>query len=155
MRFTVLIENSPGSDDRLVNEHGFSLFVEANGTKFLFDLGPSPRFADNAAVLGIDVAAADLAVISHGHFDHGGGLPRFLELNPSAPVYLRRGADGPLYSKAILQERYIGLDQEVLKAAPERMRWVDGATEIAPGIHLLTSLPPAAKIARRGTPACW
>jgi len=141
VRITTLIENSPGSDDRLHSEHGLSLFVEANGVRMLFDLGPSPRFAANAEVLGLDLAAADLAVISHGHFDHGGGLARFLELNDHAPVFLRRTADGPHYSAALTRERYIGLDLDVLASRPERLRWVDGETEAAPGVHLLTAIP--------------
>lgn len=141
VRITTIIENSPGSDDRLWHEHGLSLFIEANGSKIMFDLGPSARFADNAAVLGVDVASADLAIISHGHFDHGGGLARFLELNDHAPVFLRRGADGPHYSTAITSERYIGLDPEAVKARPDRLRWVDGETEIARGVHLLTDIP--------------
>ena len=141
MHITVLIENSPGSDERLRHEHGLSLYVEANGSKLLFDLGPSSHFASNAEVLGIDPSAADMAVISHGHFDHGGGLACFLEMNPSAPVYLRRGADGPHYSVAPRGERYIGLDQGVLAANADRLRWVDGETEIAPGIHMLTRVP--------------
>ena len=141
MRITTLIENAHGSDARLRNEHGLSLFIETKDCKLLFDLGPSHRFADNAAILGIDLAAVDLAVISHGHYDHGGGLARFLELNSDANVFLRRGADGPQYSTALARERYIGLDPEVLRANMDRLRWVDGETEVAPRIHLLTTIP--------------
>ena len=56
---------------------------------------------------GVDLAAVDLAVLSHGHYDHGGGLARFLELNSTAPVYLNEHAFEPHYHGA---ERYIGLD---------------------------------------------
>ena len=138
MRLTVLVENSPGIG--LQPEHGLSLHIETNGTSLLFDLGSSPRFSRNAERLGVDVSAAALAIVSHGHYDHGGGLARFLELNRAAPVYLRRGADGSFHSGPS-GSRYIGLDRVVLAAHGERLRWLDDDRTVAPGIHLLTRIP--------------
>ena len=89
MKITTLIENTTCSPE-LTAEHGLSLYVEAAGHRFVFDTGASGAFADNAARLGIDLAAAEFAILSHGHYDHGGGLGRFLELNPSAGVYASR-----------------------------------------------------------------
>ena len=75
MRVTALIENDrvEGKDD-LSPEFGLSLHVEVNGTTILFDVGASSTFADNAEVLGIDISDVGVAVVSHHHFDHGGGL---------------------------------------------------------------------------------
>ena len=80
-------------------EHGVSLYIETgNGLKVLFDTGQSDLFARNAARLGIDLWEVDLAVISHGHYDHGGGLNEFLRINTKAPVYIRESALGEHYS---------------------------------------------------------
>jgi 7,8-dihydropterin-6-yl-methyl-4-(beta-D-ribofuranosyl)aminobenzene 5'-phosphate synthase len=137
MRLTVLVDNSPGIGLR--HEHGLSLHVETNGTSLLFDLGQTSRFAQNAWRLGMDLSAVALAVISHGHYDHGGGLGCFLEINRTAPVYLRRGADGPFHGGN--GTRHIGLDGGVLAAHRERVRWLDVDETVAPGIHLIVRIP--------------
>ena len=94
MRITVLLENTPSSDS-VTAEHGLRLFIETENAKILFDMGQTDAFANNARVLGIDLSSADLAVLSHGHYDHGGGLTKFLELNRTAPVYLSPHAFEP------------------------------------------------------------
>lgn len=78
----------------------------------LFDVGPSGHFIGNAAALGIDVSSVDLAVISHGHYDHGGGLRSFLAANSKAVVYMGRGADADLYAKLFGLRRYVGLERK-------------------------------------------
>ena len=84
MKITALIENT--SARGLPTEHGLSLFVETAERKFLFDMGQTDLFARNAETLGIDLTTVDFAVLSHGHYDHGGGLKAFLALNDHAPV---------------------------------------------------------------------
>ena len=130
MKITALVENTT-SDARLGCEHGLSLYIEACGCRLLFDTGQSGLFARNAAALGVDLGAVELAVLSHGHYDHGGGLARFLELNARAPVWLSRYAFQPHYHGA---GRYIGLDQAL--AASGRLRFVDEEAVPAPGITL-------------------
>ena len=75
-------------------------------------MGQSDAFAQNAETLGVDLGLVDTAVLSHGHFDHGGGLARFLALNDKAPVYISRFAFGPYYGE---EGRYIGLDASLEK----------------------------------------
>lgn len=111
MKITALLENTTRRSDMLV-EHGLSLYIEAAGKKILFDAGQSDAFYKNAQTLGIDPSAVDLAVLSHGHYDHGGGLGRFLEINSRAPVYLREEALLPYYNG---REKYIGLDVSLKK----------------------------------------
>lgn len=106
MKLTAFIENTTDCP-KVQAEHGLSLWIEANGKKILFDMGQTDAFAENAAALGYDLATADLAVLSHGHYDHGGGLRRFLERNASAKVYLSRYAFEEHFS---LNEKPIGLD---------------------------------------------
>lgn len=80
-------------------EHGLSLLIAlSNGQQILFDMGQGERFKQNAEALGMDINAVQLAVISHGHYDHGGGLSTFLTSNNHAPVYIHRRAFEQHYS---------------------------------------------------------
>lgn len=106
MKVTVLAENTTCRGD-LRPEHGLSLFIETGDQKILFDAGQSGAFAYNAEVLGIDLQKTDFAILSHGHYDHGGGLIRFRQINSTAPIYLHPAAFGAHYHGA---DRYIGLD---------------------------------------------
>ena len=109
MTITSITENT--SCCSLPVEHGLSLYIEKeDGQKLLFDMGQSSLFASNAKALSLNIADIDLAVISHGHYDHGGGLQTFLSVNAKAPVYLHRKAFQPHYSLRATGLRYIGLD---------------------------------------------
>ena len=134
MKIKVLMENTMANAEAassLCCEHGLSLYVETEDRKILFDMGQSAAFADNAQIMGVDLTSVDLAVLSHGHYDHGGGLARFLEINHTAPVYLSRYAFEPHYNGS---EKYIGLDQIVKQSN----RLIDTANdmELDQGIHL-------------------
>lgn len=129
MKITVLAENTSGCD--LPCEHGLSLYIETNGQRVLFDSGQSGLFADNAASLGVDLSGVDIAVLSHGHYDHGGGLKRFLELNGKALIYMSRYAFEPHYNG---KEKYIGLDSELLDSG--RIVFTQGVTNIGEGLTL-------------------
>lgn len=106
MRITSILENTTLREDMMV-EHGLSLYIESEGQRILFDMGQSDLFFENAKTLGIDLSKVDLAVLSHGHHDHGGGLRKFLEINDHAPVYIQKDAFRPYYNGT---ERYIGID---------------------------------------------
>ncbi len=106
MKLTVLMENTTCSD-ALFAEHGLSLYLETEHHKILFDAGQTDAFAQNALALGVDLSAVDMAVLSHGHYDHAGGLPCFLAQNNHAPIYISQHAFSPCYHGS---ERYIGID---------------------------------------------
>ena len=112
MRITSLIENTSLSG--LPVEHGLSLYIErSDGIRMLFDMGQSALFAENASRMQLSVSHVDVAIISHGHYDHGGGLRRFLELNSHARVYIHREAFQPHYSLRENGLRHIGLDESL------------------------------------------
>lgn len=115
-------------------EHGLSLYIETIGRRILFDAGQSGAFWDNAAKLGVDLSVVDAAILSHGHYDHSGGLGRFLERNPTAPVYLSVEALEPHYH----DERYIGVAPELF--SNPRLRLVRKNTTLFPGITLRRDL---------------
>lgn len=134
MRITVLVENTT-KEEKLGAEHGLSLYIETAGKRILFDMGQSTLFEKNAKVLGIDLSQVDFAVLSHGHYDHGGGLGRFLELNGRAPVYLSEYGFGDHYHGKI---KYIGLDQKLRKE--KQIHLIGDKIEITDGIWLYPAL---------------
>ncbi len=132
MKITVLAENT-SKNPNLEAEHGLSLFIETENHRILFDMGQTDLFIRNAEKLGINLCDTDIAVISHGHYDHGGGLAHFLDINKSAPVYLNRLAFEPHFNG---KEKYIGLDT-TLKNNP-RLIFADDIFEIDETLCLFT-----------------
>ncbi len=130
MKIQVLVENTTARQD-LQAEHGLGIYVETRKHKILFDMGQSGAFAANAEKLGIDLSEVDIAVLSHGHYDHGGGLKHFLELNRKAPVYLSRYAFMPHYNGS---DKYIGLAEELKKS--NRLIFTEDVMEIDSELHL-------------------
>ncbi|MGN1340391.1 MAG: MBL fold metallo-hydrolase [Oscillospiraceae bacterium] len=130
MRITSLAENTSVGEN-IGAEHGLSLFIETGKHNILFDMGQTELFAENAGKLGIDLRRVDIAVLSHGHYDHGGGLKKFLSLNDIAPVYMNRHAFEPHYNGS---EKYIGLDVSLRDNA--RIIFTGEVFEIEPGLTL-------------------
>ena len=124
MRITVLSENTVCREG-LIPEHGLSLYLETGTHKILFDMGQSDLFLRHAALLGVDTAAVDVAMLSHGHYDHGGGLAAFLAANSRAKVYVNQNAFGA-YCRG--DGSYIGLDAAL--AASDRLCFVGERYEI-------------------------
>lgn len=156
LRITVLIENT-ASSSALTAEHGLSLYLEYSGIPILLDAGTSGAFASNADALGVDLAGVKTCLLSHGHYDHAGGLAEFFRRNRTAPVYAMRGADRPYYSGDGEKRHEIGIPEEVLAALPGRFRRVENVTELVPGLWLVPHSTPglerigAAKKLYRGT----
>ena len=138
MKIVTLLENTacrPG----LRAARGLSLYVETRRHRILFDMGPDPQFLDNARELGIDLSAVDVAVLSHGHSDHGGGLAAFCEVNQTARIYLRREALGAYYAVLPGQENYIGLPEEP-EAVRRRFVFTGEREELDEGLRLFSGV---------------
>ena len=132
MRITALLENTTLRDD-MKTEHGLSLFIETEKRKILFDMGQTAAFAENAKTLGIDLSQVDTAVLSHGHYDHGGGLETFLKINGRAPIFVNSRAFLPHYNAAA---RYIGLDPSLAKE--KRIVYTESTHRISPSLCLFS-----------------
>lgn len=132
MKVWTLIENTACSPD-FKAEHGLSLYIETGEKRILFDVGQTEAFADNAEKLGIDLGTVDFVILSHGHYDHGGGLKRFLELNHTAPVYMSRHALEPHYNA---KGKYIGLDLAIMDC--NRLIFTEDALSLGDGMTLYT-----------------
>jgi len=146
MEITALIENEPASDQRLRNEHGLSFLIVTRGSRVLFDAGASDAVVANADQLGLGEALArlDAIVLSHGHYDHTGGLAALLaRLRRPTPVFVRPGFFRPRLSTRGGAVRAIGVpfSREALEALGAR--WVESAEprEILPGFFLSGEIP--------------
>ncbi len=142
MKVTVLVENSRLEErSDLRPEFGLSLYVETGAARILFDMGASGAFLHNAERLGVDLGSVETAVLSHHHFDHGGGLGRFLEVSQGARVYMRRTRPAARYFRTLaVIKRPIGLDLGMFERFEDRLEQIDAPHEIAPGVSLLTEI---------------
>ena len=112
MKITNLIENIQGKQDVLF-EHGLSFYIETEKHKLLVDCGQTAAFLENAKTLHVDMKKVDTVILSHGHYDHSGGILPFTEVNSKAPVYMQAMAVFPYYHKTNEEERYIGIDPAI------------------------------------------
>jgi 7,8-dihydropterin-6-yl-methyl-4-(beta-D-ribofuranosyl)aminobenzene 5'-phosphate synthase len=142
MRITTLIENTQTEDKQdIITEHGLSLHISFNQQTILFDTGASDSFFKNAEKLKVDLDTVHAAILSHHHYDHGGGFPRFFALNPNAKVYLKKPPDGDCYFKAFLfRKRFIGLNRDLFNAYSARFAFIEAFTEILPDVFIFTSI---------------
>ena len=97
MRIVNLIENTEGNPE-CVYEHGLSFYIETKAHKILLDLGQTDNSLRNAKALGIDLQAVDTVVLSHGHYDHSGGIIPFTGINDRAAIYMQCSAGGEYYA---------------------------------------------------------
>jgi len=113
MKIITLVEDSQGKNN-LESEHGVSFYIETSQHKVLFDVGQTDLFLRNAIKLGLDLSLVDTVIISHGHYDHGGGLTDFLRINKKAKIYIQRTAFKDYYSMRKENEyTYIGLNKDL------------------------------------------
>jgi len=137
MKITTLIENrSSKTDPHLLAEWGLSLYITFSGHNILFDTGASGSFAKNAEHLSIDLASINTAVLSHHHFDHGGGLRRFLEANKNARVHLGKAPSGECFTRFLIFKKYVGLEQALMTDYQDRFRTVSEPIEILPDVFV-------------------
>ncbi len=87
MKITILCENTVG---KLIGfgEHGFSAFIETEGGNFLFDTGSGHSVVANSLTLNKDLRSLKKIFLSHGHYDHSGGLPEVLKIKGQVDVHV-------------------------------------------------------------------
>jgi 7,8-dihydropterin-6-yl-methyl-4-(beta-D-ribofuranosyl)aminobenzene 5'-phosphate synthase len=135
-KLTTLFENL-SYQRGLISGHGLSYLLETPDSKILFDTGPSNAIINNANMIKKDISEIDALVISHGHYDHSGGLMAVLERNEKAIVYLKKSA---LDSKYSGYENYIGFP-EGWEKMQDRFHFISQKTEIAANVFLIPETP--------------
>lgn len=139
---TILVENStpvPG----FRGEYGFAAMIAVGDKKILFDTGSADALMHNAATGGIDLAAINDLVISHGHFDHTGAVVPFLQTCKGKHVYAHAGIFIPRYVVLGEYKRSIGVSfqpQDITINGAELIA-TNGFTEIYPGVFVTGEIP--------------
>lgn len=145
---TVIVDNIPSGE--LKGEWGLSILAEYAGKKILADTGASELFAENLKKLGFSIEDIDYAALSHAHYDHGNGMPRFFRDNEKAKFYLRETAEENCYHRKFLLNFYIGLPKGVLTDYADRIERISGDYELFDGAYLIPHKTPGLeKIGRR------
>ena len=145
IRITVLVENSVHRQG-LVAEHGLSFHVQCGERSLLFDTGQTDLAVINAETLRIPLERVEAIVLSHGHYDHTGGVPAVLNVAPNALIYLHPGAFAKKFSRSSGQSRQIGMSDCVAQAIRHRAGGfieTPGRTEIMEGIFATGEIPRA------------
>jgi 7,8-dihydropterin-6-yl-methyl-4-(beta-D-ribofuranosyl)aminobenzene 5'-phosphate synthase len=151
-KITILVDNNvldqaalPTMPTGLASEHGLSFWIERAGQHVLLDTGQGRSLEVNAPSLGIDLATTDTLVLSHGHYDHSGGLAYALEHSPRARVYCHPAVLQTRYSVQDGKAKSIGMPRRPRRALKRleasRVRWVLGPTMLSDCIGLTGPIP--------------
>ncbi len=142
-RVTILSDDLAGRRG-LRAEHGLSLWIEWKGGRFLFDTGQGMVLLPNADKLEILLETADAVLLSHGHYDHTGGLHQVLVRAKTARVYAHAAALGSRYAGGgEAGFRCVGMNDRDRSALMESGRLVTttGPTEVHEGLFLTGPVP--------------
>lgn len=135
IKATVLSDNI--ACDGLAGEWGLSIYIEYGESRVLLDVGASGLFMENAAKLGLDIAAVDAAALSHAHYDHADGMRAFFKANSRAKFWLRSHAKCYKREKGRRGYKYIGVPENMLRRYNSRIVFAEGDAQILPGVTLV------------------
>lgn len=140
----VVVDNTTVRSD-LAGEHGLALWVEAGGHRLLLDTGQGGAIRANAPRLGVPLETAEAVVLSHGHYDHAGGLPYVLERAAAARVFAHPAATGPRFSRRDAPPpKAIGMPDAAsaaLRGLGGRIVRTEAPTEVVPGVWVTGEIP--------------
>ena len=143
VKITILVDNFAG--DGLVSEHGLSLWIEIEDKHILFDTGQGGALKNNAHALGIDLGKTDMLVLSHGHYDHTGGIPDVLQMARNVKLYGHPGIIQPRYSMSNEGVKAIKMPRESMvaidKLPREQLHWVSQPVLLSNTIGITGPIP--------------
>jgi 7,8-dihydropterin-6-yl-methyl-4-(beta-D-ribofuranosyl)aminobenzene 5'-phosphate synthase len=141
IRITVLVDNKTSRAD-LIAEHGLSLWIEYKEERILFDTGQSNILIQNAKKLGINLAQTDAIILSHGHYDHTGGLSAVIDIAAKAKIYLHPAAIGTKFIRKTSCVKLIGMSDSAKKAIQGRhVIWTVTPAQLFSGMAVTGQVP--------------
>jgi 7,8-dihydropterin-6-yl-methyl-4-(beta-D-ribofuranosyl)aminobenzene 5'-phosphate synthase len=147
IRITIICENTVGPSLSVIGEHGFAAFLETPAGNFLFDTGQGISILHNARILKKDLNSTDKIFLSHGHYDHTGGLKYVLKPKGKAKVYAHPQIFEKKYAclktNGAETERYIGMRQtrNFLEKLGAHFRLNACFTEVGADMYLTGEIP--------------
>lgn len=143
LKITILCENSVGVPFSVVGEHGFSCFIETNSGKYLFDTGQGLGITGNAAALGKNLSDATAIMLSHGHYDHTGGLDPVLRLTGQKDVFAHPDIFAQRYWHRGDEKKYVGIPFRrcYLESLGARFKLSSKMQEVGKGVYLTGEIP--------------
>ena len=137
---TIIVDNR--SECALSGEWGLCVHIEHRGNKILLDAGSSDLFAVNMKELGMSITDVDYATLSHAHYDHANGWPRFFNDNSKAKLYLREPTADNCYAKKFIFKKYIGIPKKMTERFSDRIEFVSGDYALCDGAWLIGHKTP-------------
>ena len=143
IKLTILSDNSVKFSSPAIAEHGFACFIETDNGNYLFDTGAGLTIKHNYLALKKDLAKIKALLLSHGHYDHCGGLEEVLKITRNLPVYAHPDIFSKHYSNRNSEIKFCGikLDQESLESLGADFRFSKDIREIEPGMYLTGQIP--------------
>jgi len=143
IRLTILCENSVGAPFGVIGEHGFACFIETHAGNYLFDTGQGLGIVQNAAALKKDLGSIQAIMISHGHYDHTGGLPPVLKIKGPVDVFGHPDMFMERVWSSDDRSRFIGLPfkRSYLESLGAIFRLHSEMVDIGPGLFLTGEIP--------------
>ncbi len=144
LKITAIVENTAGTFEA-AGEWGLALWIEADGHGILLDTGQGHTLLQNARLLGINVAAAEALVISHGHCDHTGGIASLMAAGFAGKIYAHPAALSAKYKREKTPpHRSIGMLPASERALRSRVADLVESPQpimIAPGLMVTGAIP--------------
>jgi len=124
-------------------EHGLSVLVEVEGRTFLWDCGATDITVRNALAMGVNLATIEGIGLSHGHYDHCGGLMAVLEASGPKKVLVHPDAFTPRYAVFGKVKRFIGIpfSKDAIEGASLGLELSRLPVEAMPGVSLTGEVP--------------